>query len=52
MKKIILVRIETTHHETETDMKTKWEETVNAIKRAATEFFYRAEVTVDVFDVD
>jgi hypothetical protein len=49
MTKIFMIRIESTHHET--DEETKWEETKKALERAARENFYRAEVTVDEIKV-
>lgn len=51
MVKVFMIRIETTHFVEETDAETKWEETKKELKRAASEYFYRAEVTVDEIGV-
>jgi len=47
MVKVFMIRIETTHFDSPGDAQTKWEETQKALRRAAGEYFYEPEVTVD-----
>jgi len=51
MVKVFMVRIETTHFVETTDIETKWEETKNELKRAAREYFFEPDVTVDEIGV-